>query len=80
MLPSARRAWGHSLRRRPGRAWGGWHRIVAVTALAEQAIDLAERHGLRGYEALHLAAAFALAARRWWADGGQTRPRGNTPV
>jgi hypothetical protein len=36
---------------------------VAATA-PEQAMDPAERRGLCGYEALHLAAALAVAARR----------------
>lgn len=44
------------------RAWRRRYRIVAVTAaVAERAMDLAERHGLRGYDAVHLAAALAIA-------------------
>jgi predicted nucleic acid-binding protein len=42
-----------------------WQRrllIVEVAeAVAEQAMDLAERHGLRGYDAVHLAAALVVA-------------------
>ena len=39
--------------------------VVAVTAaLAEQAMDLAERYGLRGYDAVHIAAALAVVARQ----------------
>lgn len=36
--------------------------VVEVTpAAGERAMDLAEAHGLRGYDAIHLAVAFALA-------------------
>jgi uncharacterized protein len=44
------------------RVWPRRYRIVAVTvAIAERAMDLTERHGLRGYDAVHLAAALAVA-------------------
>ncbi len=44
------------------RAWRRRYRIVAATAaVAERAMDLAEQHGLRGYDAVHLAAALAVA-------------------
>ena len=45
-----------------------WQRrllIVEVAeATAERAMDLAERHGLRGYDAVHLAAALVVAEAR----------------
>jgi predicted nucleic acid-binding protein len=41
--------------------WQAQYLIVEVTAaVAERAMDLAWRHGLRGYDALHLAAALEL--------------------
>jgi predicted nucleic acid-binding protein len=44
------------------RAWYRRYRVVAATiAIADRAMDLAERHGLRGYDAVHLAAALAVA-------------------
>jgi predicted nucleic acid-binding protein len=45
--------------------WGKQYRIVEVTpALAERAMGLVERHQLRGYDAVHLAAAIELQAVR----------------
>lgn len=45
-----------------------WHKrpnIVAVTiTLTERAMDLTERRGLRGYDAVHLAAALIIADRQ----------------
>jgi len=39
--------------------------IVEVTEeTAQRAMDLAERHGLRGYDAVHLAAALLIAETR----------------
>ena len=43
------------------------HRLLIVEvaeALVERAMDLAERHGLRGYDAVHLAAALVVAEAR----------------
>jgi predicted nucleic acid-binding protein len=41
--------------------WRGQYQIVEVTAhLADKAMALAEKHGLRGYDAVHLASAVAL--------------------
>jgi hypothetical protein len=41
--------------------WQQRYLIVEVTAgVADQAMELAEKHGLRGYDAVHLAAAFTL--------------------
>ena len=41
--------------------WRGQYQIVEVTAhLADKAMELAEKHGLRGYDAVHLACAVAL--------------------
>lgn len=41
--------------------WQQQYQIVEVTALvANGAMELAERHGLRGYDAVHLASAVAL--------------------
>lgn len=46
-------------------AWHRRYRVVAATvAVAERAMDLAERHGLRGYDAVHLAAALAVSDLR----------------
>ncbi len=45
--------------------WHAWSRVLSVRpALIDRAMDLAERHGLRGYDAVHLAAALAAAAAR----------------
>jgi len=47
------------------RAWHRRYRVVAATvAVAERAMDLAERHGLRGYDTVHLAAALAVSDLR----------------
>lgn len=47
------------------RAWLRRYRIVAVTvAVVEHAMDLAVRHGLRGYDAVHLASALEVADMR----------------
>jgi predicted nucleic acid-binding protein len=47
------------------RAWTRRYRIVAATvAVTEHAMDLAERRGLRGYDAVHLAAALEIADAR----------------
>jgi hypothetical protein len=35
--------------------------VAVTTAVADRAMDLAERHGLRGYDAVHLAAALIIA-------------------
>jgi uncharacterized protein len=41
--------------------WAAQYQIVEVTAaVSERAMDLADRHGLRGYDAVHLAAALEL--------------------
>lgn len=41
--------------------WRGQYQVVEVTApLVDKAMALAERHGLRGYDAVHLACAVAL--------------------
>jgi predicted nucleic acid-binding protein len=41
--------------------WRQQYHIVEVTArVADQAMELAEKHGLRGYDAVHLASALAL--------------------
>jgi predicted nucleic acid-binding protein len=41
--------------------WARRYRIVNVSAaIADQAMSLAERHPLRGYDAVHLAAALAV--------------------
>lgn len=46
--------------------FAGRYEIVPVTdAVLEQAMDLVERHGLRGFDAIHLAC--ALAVRDWLA-------------
>ncbi len=46
--------------------WGGhgrtWYRVLAAGAVATgRAMDLVERHGLRGYDATHVAAALIVA-------------------
>ncbi len=47
------------------RVWHHRYRVVAATvAVAERAMDLAERHGLRGYDTVHLAAALAVSDLR----------------
>lgn len=47
------------------RSWRRHAHVVSVTvALAEQAMDLAVRYGLRGYDAVHLAAALLIANRQ----------------
>lgn len=44
------------------RSWRRRSNVVTATVvLIEQAMDLAERHGLRGYDAVHLAAALMSA-------------------
>lgn len=43
--------------------WQSRYRVLEVTpAVADRAMDVAERHNLRGYDAVHLAAALALQA------------------
>ena len=45
--------------------WRGQYQIVEVTALvADKAMELAEKYGLRGYDAVHLASAVALQQMR----------------
>jgi predicted nucleic acid-binding protein len=45
--------------------WQQQYQVVEVTALvADMAMELAEKHGLRGYDAVHLAAALALQQMR----------------
>ena len=45
--------------------WLAWTRVLSVSpTLIERAMDLAERRGLRGYDAVHLAAALAVASAR----------------
>ncbi len=45
--------------------WQVWSRILSVRpALTDRGMDLVERHGLRGYDAVHLAAALAAADAR----------------
>jgi predicted nucleic acid-binding protein len=42
--------------------WGGRYRVLSVRAIvADRGMDLAERHGLRGYDAVHLAAALLVS-------------------
>jgi predicted nucleic acid-binding protein len=41
--------------------WGNYLRIRASEALVKRAGDLAEKHGLRGLDAIHLASALLLA-------------------
>ena len=43
--------------RRLGEVWGSWVRVVVDEGVVRRAGDLAWRHGLRGYDAVHLAAA-----------------------
>ena len=35
--------------------WGGIERVTVTAPLVQRAGDLAEEHGLRGYDAVHLA-------------------------
>jgi len=42
--------------------WAGIERILVSTPLATRAGELAHEHGLRGYDAVHLAAAESIAA------------------
>jgi len=51
------------------RDWKRYHVIEVTPSLIEMAGGLAERHALRGYDAVHLAAALALNDRLA-ADGG----------
>ena len=45
--------------------WQVWPRVLSVRqVLTDRAMDLVERHGLRGYDAVHLAAALAAADAR----------------
>jgi len=44
--------------------WGVMAKIPVSTALARQAGELARRHGLRGFDAVHLAAAGMMASPR----------------
>jgi predicted nucleic acid-binding protein len=45
--------------------WQHQYQIVEVTArVADRAMELAEKHGLRGYDAVHLASALALQQMR----------------
>jgi len=45
--------------------WASQYRVIEVTPLlAGRAMDLVERHNLRGYDAVHLAAAIELQAVR----------------
>jgi predicted nucleic acid-binding protein len=45
--------------------WQGQYQIVEVTALvSDKAMQLAEKYGLRGYDAVHLASAVALQQMR----------------
>lgn len=45
--------------------WAVWYRVLSVTpTVTERAMDLVERHGLRGYDAVHLAAALAAGEAR----------------
>lgn len=49
--------------------WRAWDRVLSVSStLVDRAMDLAERQGLRGYDAVHLAAALMVASarRRSW--------------
>lgn len=47
------------------RTWRRRSNIVTPTvALTERAMDLVERHGLRGYDAVHLAAALTIESQR----------------
>lgn len=40
-----------------------WRHLVALDVDEQMAADLSQRHGLRGYDAVHLASALKLAAR-----------------
>lgn len=45
--------------------WAVWYRVLSVRpAVTDRAMDLVERHGLRGYDAVHLAAALAAGEAR----------------
>ena len=45
--------------------WRDQYQIVEVsTDVADRAMELAEKHGLRGYDAVHLGAAVAVQAQR----------------
>lgn len=45
--------------------WAQQYRIIEVTVnLVDRGMDLAERHALRGYDAVHLAAALGLHQKR----------------
>lgn len=45
--------------------WEKQYRIIEITAiLADSAMSIAEKHGLRGYDAVHLAAASELHQKR----------------
>jgi predicted nucleic acid-binding protein len=47
------------------RDWLAWDRVLSVSpTLIDRAMDLAQRQGLRGYDAVHLAAALAVASAR----------------
>jgi uncharacterized protein len=47
------------------REWQTEYQIIPITPqLAEDAMDLAERHGLRGFDSVHLAGALILHLRR----------------
>jgi uncharacterized protein len=55
-LEEARRAAGNFRQ-----DWMQQYQVLEISeAVSDQAMDLAERHGLRGYDAVHLAAALAL--------------------
>ena len=59
LSPSAHRGIIRSL----DRDWGRYLRIEASEALIHEAASLAERHRLRGYDAIHLASAILLKNR-----------------
>lgn len=44
--------------------WGGVERVAATPSLVQRAGDLAEEHGLRGYDAVHLASFEEIADER----------------
>lgn len=44
--------------------WGGVERVVVTQSLVQRAGDLAEEHGLRGYDAVHLASFEEIADER----------------
>jgi predicted nucleic acid-binding protein len=48
---------------RLGREWRGYHRLAVSNLVARRAGDLAERHALRGFDAIHLASAARLEER-----------------